>query len=257
MIPRTSPLLAALAAALLAACDRAPAPRPDPLPADTTGSRSAQVAAPADAPPGGSAQAPAPANAPVSGGDQATASASATVSGGTQATLPGEVHVVPPSPSPGNGERAGGEGQGPRPATTPPAPLVEVLEAQALVPGAATPLRSGEQVTVDPGATFRITLKGTYPGARLALLDGADAMVAGAGAREAGTTTTVTFQPAAPLKPGSSYRLRIDGATTRELQAADGTARGPVEFAVLAAGEPPPEPRSRTLAKSTRAKKRP
>lgn len=221
VITRTSPLLAALAAALLAACDRA--------------------ATPAAAPP------PHPSPLP----------ADAAGSGSTPAKPAGDAGVSPRSPLPRDGERAGGEGQAPPPATAPAAPPVELLEAQALVPGASTALKAGEQVTVDPGATFRVTLKGTFPGARLSLLDGADAMVPGAGAREAGPATTVTFQPAAPLKPGSSYRLRIDGATTRELQAADGTTRGPVELAVLAAGEPPPEPRSRTQAKSTRAKKRP
>jgi hypothetical protein len=98
-----------------------------------------------------------------------------------------------------------------------------------------------------------VVLKGTYLDARLSLLDGGDAMAPSAGAREAGPTTTVTLQPAAPLKPGSTYRLRVDGATTRELKAADGSARAPVEFPVLVAGEPPPEPR----AKTKRAKKRP
>jgi hypothetical protein len=133
--------------------------------------------------------------------------------------------------------------------TAPPPPLdplpVEVLEAQALIPGAGTALKTGEQTTVDPGSTFRIVLKGTFAEARLSLLDGADAMQPAAGAREAGPTTTVTLQPAAPLRPGGAYRLRVDGATTRELRAADGSVRAPVELHLLAAGEPPPEPRAR------------
>jgi hypothetical protein len=94
-------------------------------------------------------------------------------------------------------------------------------------------------VTVDPGASFRVVLAGRFPDARLSLLDGADAMVAGAGGREVAASTTVTFQPAAPLRPGSAYRLRIDGAVTRELHAAEGTTRTPVELHLLAAGEPP------------------
>ena len=144
----------------------------------------------------------------------------------------------------------------PAPAAPPPAsppPPVELVEAQALVPGAATALRPGEQITVDPGATFRVVLKGTFPEARLSLLDGADAMLPSAGGREAGPSTTVTLQPAAPLRPGAAYRLRLDGATTRELKAADGTLRAPVELPILAAGEPPPEPK----AKAKRPKKRP
>jgi hypothetical protein len=114
-------------------------------------------------------------------------------------------------------------------------------------------LRSGEQVTVDPGATFRVLLKGTFREARLSLLDAADAMQPSAGAREAGPITTVTLQPTAPLKPGAGYRLRIDGATTRELKSTDGATRTPVEYSILAAGEPSPESR----AKPKKAKKRP
>jgi hypothetical protein len=39
--------------------------------------------------------------------------------------------------------------------------------------------------------------------------------------------------------------LRVDGATTREVKAKDGTLRAPVELPVLAAGEPPEEPKRR------------
>jgi hypothetical protein len=178
------------------------------------------------------------------------------------------IDAAPPRPPPpGAPEAASPAGEGaPSPPATPAsptpdarlaatvsAPPVEVLEAQALIPGAATPLKQGELITVDPGASFRVVLKGTYLDARLSLLDGGDAMVAAGGAREAGQDTAVTLQPAAPLKPGSAYRLRVDGATTRELRAADGSARAPVEFPVLAAGEPPPEPKTRPK----RAKKRP
>ena len=52
------------------------------------------------------------------------------------------------------------------------------------------------------------------------------AMVAGAGAREVAAQTTVTFQPDAPLKAAVSYRLRVDGATTREVNfTAEATVR--------------------------------
>ncbi|MBK9517181.1 MAG: hypothetical protein IPO09_07450 [Anaeromyxobacter sp.] len=124
------------------------------------------------------------------------------------------------------------------------APPVEVEEALALIPGAGTALLPGELATVDPPATFRVRLRGAYPEARLSLLDPGDAMVASGGAREvAGAVTTVTLQPAAPLKPGASYRLRVDGATTREVRAADGTSRAPVEFPLLITGEAQPEPK--------------
>jgi len=59
--------------------------------------------------------------------------------------------------------------------------------------------------------------------------------------------TPATHQPAAPLRPAALYRLRVDGAASRELHAADGTLRGPVELHLVAAGAPAearPGPRS-------------
>lgn len=131
-----------------------------------------------------------------------------------------------------------------------PAP-VTVVEAVAVIVGAAEPLRlTGDPVTVDPGATFRVVLRGRFADARLSLLDASDDMVAGAGGREAAELTTVTFEPAAPLRPAATYRLRVDGAATRELHAADGTPRAPVEVRLVAAGEPPePKQKPRTRKK--------
>jgi hypothetical protein len=88
-----------------------------------------------------------------------------------------------------------------------------------------------------------VVLHGTYPDARLSLLEPGDAMIPSAGAREVGTTTTLTLQPAAPLRPGTTYRLRVDGAATRELKAKDGAVRGPVDLPILAAGDPPEDPK--------------
>jgi len=218
---RSSPLLAALAALPLLACER-PAPPAAAPPAGHSAGDTTTPASPAPpagpAGPSGAEQPPAPATA---GGPAEASTAGSTTAGGN--TTAGGARLAAPVD----------------------APPVEVAEALALIPGAATPLRGGEQVTVDPAATFRVVLRGAYPEARLSLLDGGDAMVAGAGAREVGAQTTVTFQPAAPLKPASSYRLRVDGATTRELRDAAGAARAPAEFPVLVAGEPPPAPKAR------------
>ncbi len=125
-------------------------------------------------------------------------------------------------------------------------------EAVALIPGATTPLTPGAPVTVDPGATFRVVLAGAYPDARLSLLEPSDAMIPSAGAREVGPTTTLTLQPAAPLRPGTTYRLRVDGAATREMKARDGALRGPVELPILAAGDPPEEPKRSRSKKAKR-----
>ena len=224
VLDRCHPRAALLLAALCVACERPATPALAPGPA------ASGPAAPSDgaAPPGGPGPAPAAA--------------------------------APPAPPPAPGAAPADPSIPGSPAAPPAAPLapvepppVELLEAQALIPGATTALRTGEQVTVDPGATFRVLLKGTFPAARLSLLDAADAMQASAGAREAGVTTTLTLQPAAPLRPGSAYRLRVDGATTRELRGADGTSRAPIELALLVAGEPPAEQKARPK----KAKKRP
>jgi len=135
------------------------------------------------------------------------------------------------------------------PALPAPPPPVTVAEAVAVIVGAAEPLSLGGPVTVDPGATFRVVLRGRFADARLSLLDAADAMVPGAGGREAATDTTITFEPAAPLKPAATYRLRVDGAATRELHADDGSPRAPVELQLVAAGAPP-EPKAKPRQKT-------
>jgi hypothetical protein len=135
----------------------------------------------------------------------------------------------------------------PPPIAGPPATPLEVAEAQALTPGSGTPLLPADATPVDPAATFRVVLKGRLPDARLSLLEG-DAMVPSAGAREAGLATTLSLQPTAPLRPGSRYRLRVDGATRREITAADGSRRAPVEWVLQATGEPPAD-RSRAKPK--------
>ncbi|HET9552846.1 MAG TPA: hypothetical protein VFP50_07750 [Anaeromyxobacteraceae bacterium] len=81
-------------------------------------------------------------------------------------------------------------------------------------------------------------------------------MLASTGGRELGADTTLTLQPSASLRPGSAYRLRIDGATTRELKGADGAARAPVDLPLIAAGEPPPEPKAAPKAKTKRTRRR-
>jgi len=221
--PRLAGVL--LLGAALTACQSRPAPPPPPPPAS----------APAEAAPAAPAAASAaPAAQPAPG---AAAPAALTPS---SAPTPG------PSPQP-PAEGAVAPPAAPVPAG--PAP-VTIVEAVAVIVGAAEPLRlTGDPVTVDPGATFRVVLRGRFADARLSLLDASDDMVAGAGGREAAEVTTVTFQPAAPLRPAATYRLRVDGAATRELHAADGTPRAPVEVRLVAAGEPEPKQKPRTRKK--------
>jgi hypothetical protein len=124
----------------------------------------------------------------------------------------------------------------------PPRPLT-VLEAVALAPGTSTPLLADAETLVEPGVTFSVDLGERLPDGRLALLDAVDAMLPAAGAREVGSRTRLTLQPASALPPGARLRLRVDGAATRELHAEDGGAREPREWVLRVAGEPRAEPR--------------
>ncbi|GAO03262.1 hypothetical protein PSR1_02145 [Anaeromyxobacter sp. PSR-1] len=108
---------------------------------------------------------------------------------------------------------------------------------------------------VDPGAHFRLDLTVASADARLVLLDANDAAVAAAGTHDVGTTTRLTLSPSEPLRPGSRYTLRLDGASTREFHDAAGKAYAPAGLAVLVAGTPPPpEPKPQPAKRKRRAR---
>jgi hypothetical protein len=163
------------------------------------------------------------------------------------------VPVLPPgAPAPTANEALPLPGTPPVSSRSAPGPLPSAItllrEAVALEPAGAL-VRLGEEpeTVIDPAATFRVELAGSLRDARVLLLDGADAAVPASATREVGATTRLTLAPAAPLRPGSRYVLRIDGTTTKELHDGAGVAYGPVSVGLLAAGEPPrPEPKQRT-----------
>jgi hypothetical protein len=136
------------------------------------------------------------------------------------------------------------------PPPPPPAPA-RVSAAEAWAAGTTAPLATSQETVVAPTAIFRVELPGRLADARLTLLDQADALVAGAGERTVTEATTLTFRPEAPLAPAGRYRLRLDGAATRELHAADGTTALPVEWPVVVAGEAPAE-KARPAARKRR-----
>jgi hypothetical protein len=127
-------------------------------------------------------------------------------------------------------------------AIPPPAPVVDLPGAVAVAASgsASTPLVAGSETAVDPRSSFRVELPMPLPDARLSLLDGGDAMVASTGSREVGPATVLALTPAAALAVGARLRLRVDGAATRELQAADGRRFAPLEWPVVVAGAPAP-----------------
>jgi hypothetical protein len=148
---------------------------------------------------------------------------------------------VPAGPASGANAVAAGNASAANVITAPP-PLVELRGAAALATAgpAGTALVAGSETAVDPRSSFRVELPLPLPDARLSLLDGGDAMVPCSGSREVGPATVLTLTPAAALPAGARLRLRVDGAATRELRAADGRRFAPLEWPVVVAGAPEP-----------------
>jgi hypothetical protein len=159
-----------------------------------------------------------------------------------QAPPPPSDPVAPTAPGPGT---ANAVAAGNVVTATPvalPAPVLELRGTSAFAAGksSTTPLPPGTETTVEPGSSFLVELPVALPDARLSLLDGADGMVPSTGTREVGQATVLRLTPAAGLAPGARLRLRVDGASTRELHGADGRRFAPLEWPVQVAGEPVP-----------------
>jgi hypothetical protein len=128
----------------------------------------------------------------------------------------------------------------------PPAPAqdsnspraIPLASAQALLHEVTTPLVLDQVTLVDPGSTFRVEAQVRID-ARLLLLDEQDAMVPVQGTTELATVTRFTLAPSEPLRPGSSYTLRLEGATSRETHDADGRAYLPAVLRLRTTGERP------------------
>ncbi len=121
-----------------------------------------------------------------------------------------------------------------------------IASAQALRGDVASPLARDDVTLVDPGSSFRVEVQARIDDARLVLLDEQDAMVPVQGTAEVAPTTRFTLAPSEPLRPGSSYTLRLEGAARREAHDADGRAYLPAALRLRTTGErPPPAKRSK------------
>ena len=168
------------------------------------------------------------------------------------ATPPAEVadaavSAVPPPASPATSATpaaSAADGGTPSPAlpvAVAPAPEpAPVAAAVARVGTQEAPLQRGGVTTIDPGAAFELTVPVHLADGRLALHDEADAMVASTGTTELGENTSrYRLVPDEPLRPGSRYALRLDGAVTREPHGSDGRAYAPVVLQLQTSGERP------------------
>lgn len=153
-----------------------------------------------------------------------------------------------PSPSPSPASTATAEpASGPPEAAAAPAepepkgPIpVPITKAVALGGAEPTPLSLNEPVSIDPAVQFQVEVAVSLVDARLALLDANDALVAGDEAHEIGASwSRYTVVPDAPLRPGSTYRLRLDGATQREARDGEGRAYQVAVWELRTTGEPP------------------
>ncbi|HET7752731.1 MAG TPA: hypothetical protein VFK85_02380 [Anaeromyxobacteraceae bacterium] len=121
-----------------------------------------------------------------------------------------------------------------------PAPITGAV---AIVGGATSPIAFDEPVTVDPAVRFQVDVAAPLVDARLALVDSGDAMISAVESHEIGATwSRFTLTPDAPLRPGSTYSLKLDGAAEREAHDADGRAYQITVWHIRTTGEaPPPE----------------
>jgi hypothetical protein len=118
---------------------------------------------------------------------------------------------------------------------------VPVTAAVALFGDATTPVVFNEPSLVDPAVRFQVDVAVPLVDARLALVDSGDAMVAAAESHEIGSTwSRFTLVPEAPLRPGSTYSLRLDGAADREAHDSDGRTYQVTVWEIRTTGEPPP-----------------
>jgi len=134
---------------------------------------------------------------------------------------------------------------------------VPLLSAQAETPGAgdgpARLLRDGEAL-VSATARFAVEAGAPLYDARLVLYDGQEALVEVQGAAEIGSASSrFTLTPVRPLRPGSRYVLRLEGAQSRELHDLAGQAFRPLSFPLLVSGQRPPDPPPRKAKKKRRA----
>ncbi len=115
-----------------------------------------------------------------------------------------------------------------------------IVSAEAVVAGAGVPLGREAVTAVDPTSTFRVEVEAHLEDARLLLLDDQDAMVPVEGTTEVAATSRFTLAPSDPLRPGSSYTLRLEGGTRREAHDGAGRAYLPAGLRLRTTGDRPP-----------------
>ena len=131
------------------------------------------------------------------------------------------------------------------PGEPPPLPLVAAVAVAPEGELSESPLRRDGESLVHPRATFRVEAGVPLADARLSLYDAQEALVSSEGLAEIGSAgSRFTLSPRPPLRPGSSYLLRLEGAAEREIHDLSGRSYRPLTFPIRTGGETPP-PKSR------------
>jgi hypothetical protein len=154
-----------------------------------------------------------------------------------------------PTPTP-NPNATANPTANPTPNAPPPAP---VTAAVMKTPAGEQPLSREGITMVDPGVAFRLEVAAHLTDGRLSLHDEQDAMVASSGTTEAGDGwTRYELVPDEPLRAGSAYALRLEGAAAREAHDPAGKAYAPVVLKLRTTGVRPPAAK----AKAKRSRRR-
>lgn len=128
----------------------------------------------------------------------------------------------------------------------PPLPLVAAVALdRAPAPGASpeAPLRRDGESLVDPSVAFRVEAAVPLADARLALYDAQEALVPAEGLAEIGSAgSRLSLTPSLPLRPGSSYVLRLEGASEPQVRDLSGRRYRALTFTIRTSGEPAPDP---------------
>ncbi len=146
----------------------------------------------------------------------------------------------------------------PSPPTSPPPAALPISAAVVKTAAGEEPLSRDGVTMIEPGAAFRVEVAVHLTDGRLSIHDEQDAMVASSGTTEVGDTwTRYELAPDEPLRPGSSYALRLDGAQAREAHDPAGKAYAPAVLKLRTTGvHPPPPPTAKAKAKVKRGKRR-
>lgn len=147
---------------------------------------------------------------------------------------------------PGGGGDGGGSQEEEAPPPPPPAPGALPARVEVRTEAHTLPLEPGDQPTRLPlDVSFELRSDHAFPDLRLRLFDEAQRLVPGEESAVVGEGTRATLRPGAPLIPGTTYKLVVDGQAGRELVDAAGERFAPEIFSFRTEGEKPPPPPAR------------